>query len=69
MHAFDIPENYDQHMRDNFLSKNQSMLNANAKLRDAFLRKVYGLVTFQLSLTIIISGAVMYSPTTQYIFS
>jgi len=47
------------------LGNGPSVLNANLKVRLAFLRKVYGILSVQLGLTAIISVAIMISPAIQ----
>lgn len=47
------------------LGTGPSVLNANVKVRLAFLRKVYGILSVQLSLTALISVAIMVTPAIQ----
>jgi FtsH-binding integral membrane protein len=50
------------------LATGLSVLDENPKVRLAFLRKVYGILSAQLGLTLIISALIMLSPMIQEFF-
>lgn len=47
------------------LNNGPSVLNSSVKIRLAFLRKVYGILSAQLLLTALVSVAIMFSPSIQ----
>lgn len=48
------------------INHGQSVLNATSKIRMAFVRKVYSILSVQLLLTTLVSVAVMFTPSLQY---